>query len=224
MLFFDDFESGDFSLWDDAVPTWGVEVFNSSTYAHEGDHFAFMAGSEDVSGFGPHESYLFKILSFDNPIRPGAVLEFYVRLKGFTFPQKLASGFDDIQAYDLFAIEVSDLNSHFWFQELTYFNQISGYFHIRVPLLSFAGSDMVRIRLIANFPTTTYNPQPWNNSEPMVFIDDLSVYDYCYEPTPTTTPTSPPQPYIPATSSEGIGLTLFIIGLLILVPIVRRAL
>ncbi len=223
-LFFDDFESGDFSLWDSAVPTWGVEVYDNSTYAHSGDRFAYFAGCEEVVGEGPHESSIFKILSFDSPIRPGAVLEFYVRLKNFIFPQKLGgSGFDDPQPYELFLVEISDLNGHFWFHEYSYFDQENDYFHVRVPMNSFAGSDNVRIRLIANYPVTVNDPPPWDNSEPMVFVDDLLVYDFCYEPTPTPTPTPPPQPFIPTTSSSGLSVMLVIIGIMIAIPIIRRA-
>ncbi|MBN1880093.1 VWA domain-containing protein [bacterium] len=222
-LFFDDFETGDFSLWDNAVPTWGVEVYDSSSYAHQGDQFAFFAGSEESSGFGSNESYMFKILSFNNPIRPGANLEFYVRLKGFIFPQKgVSNGLDDPQAYDLFIVEVTDENSHFWFHEYSFFDQQDDYFQVRVPLYDFAGSETVRIRLISNYPVTVHDPDPWDNSEPMVFVDDFLVFDYCYEPTPTPTSTPPPQPSIPATSSKGIGITLLIIGLLIAIPVIRR--
>lgn len=224
-LFFDDFETGDFSLWDNAIPTWGAQVYSNNSYAHNGDHFAFLAGCEEEVGFGPHNSYLFRILSLDEPVRPGAVLEFYVRLKNFIFPQKFGggSGFDDPQEYDLFMIEITDLNGHFWFDEFTFFDMKDDYFQVRAPMQAFAGSDQVRIRLLANFPITTHDPDPWDSVEPMVFLDDVMVYDFCYEPTPTPTPTPPPYPYIPATSSKGIAVTLLIIGIMIAIPIIRRA-
>lgn len=224
VLFFDDFESGDFSNWDDDFPDWGLQVWDDSDFARSGDFFSYFAGGEDPFDFDANEGSLTKILDFDNPIRPGAALEFYLHLKGFSFPQKAAGpkDLDDPDPYDKFIVEVSDENNHFWFQEFTYFNLTNDYVHIRVALDQFAGSEMVRIRFLSSFPVTVYDPAPSSN-EPMAFVDDIMVYDYCYEGTPTPTPTFTPGPHIPATSRSGLGLGLILVTLLMLIPIIRKA-
>jgi len=222
LLFEDDFESGDFSYWDAAEPIWGLEIMNDSSLAHSGDYFSYFAGCEETSGFGPNEAYMLKLIDLNNPIRQGALLEFYLRLKGFSFPQKLSKAGRDVpEDHDLFIVEVSDLNGHFWFQEYNYFDAEDDYIHVRASMRDFAGSDVVRIRLLTSFPVTVHDPSPSSN-EPMVFIDDIMIYDFCYEPTPTPTPTSPPGPPIPATSRQGAGIMLLIIGALMIIPLVRR--
>ncbi|MCD4652654.1 VWA domain-containing protein [bacterium] len=222
LLFYDDFESGDFSLWDDFDPIWGLQIWNDSALAHQGDYFSYFAGCEETSEFGPNEAYLLKILNLDNPIRPGAVLEFYLRLKGFSFPQKVANaGKDDPQDHDMFIVEVSDLNGHFWFERYDFFDVQDDYFHVRVSMRDFAGSDVVRIKLSSSIPITVHDPPP-SGGEPMVFVDDIAIYDYCYDPTPTPTPTPTSGPPIPATSKHGAGLLLLLISILIVLPLMRK--
>ena len=88
--------------------------------------------------------------------------------------------------------------------------------------MSFAGSDIVRIGLKSFFPVTVANPLPSSN-EPMAFVDELMVYDYCYEPTPTPTATPPlPRP-IPATSRHGVIFVVLLISAMMIVPILRRS-
>lgn len=224
-LMFDDFEMGDFVEWDGHGPDWGVKVFEDSNYAHDGDYFAYFAGCMDdpPDGYGPSEAHLIKFLDFSDPIKPGAVLECYIRLKGLAAPQKSGGGSKDGEPYDLFMIEITDENNNYTLDQLSFFDQTNKYFHYRKSLQQFAGSQYVRIRFFSYFPVTIYNPQP-SSSEPMVFIDDLIVYDYCYEPTPTPTPTPAPPPPIPTTSPKGVGLTLLIIGILIGIPVLRKAL
>ncbi|MBN1296017.1 VWA domain-containing protein [bacterium] len=222
VLFFDDFESGDFSLWESSGPTWGLQAHLNNALAFSGNYFAYFAGSENPVGFGFNEASMLKIIDFSSPVRPGAVLEFYVRLKGFSFPQMLdKSGFDDPNEYDLFIAEVSDGNGHFTYVPLDYSDVKDDYFHVRMSLMDFAGSMAVRIRLLSYFPVTVFNPDPSSN-EPMVFIDDVMVFDYCYDNTPTPTPTQPQGPIIPATSRNGLGIIILAITMLIGVPLIRR--
>ncbi|HPQ39879.1 MAG TPA: VWA domain-containing protein, partial [bacterium] len=222
-LFYDDFETGDFSLWDSAQPAWGVHVFNDSNYSYAGDYFAYFAGSELPSVFGYNEGSTIKIIDFSDPIRPGAVLEFYVRVKGFSFPQKSnKSGLDDPDQYDIFLAEVSDFYGNFVYQALDYSDMTDDYIQVRLPLTVFAGSDAVRIRLLSYYPVTVHDPDPSSN-EPMAFVDEVLVWDFCYAATPTPTPTQPQGPIIPATSPRGIGIILLIVSILLVVPLIRRA-
>lgn len=221
-LFYDDFETANFNMWDSAGPTWGVSVYADSDYAYAGDYFAYFAGSElPPPEFGYNEGSVVKFLNFADPIRPGAVLECYVRIKGFSFPQKDGKPeLDD--PYDIFIVEVSDFNGHFVYKDLDYQDMQDDYFQVRLPLTDFAGSDAVRIRMLSYFPVTVQDPPPSSN-EPMAFLDEVLVWDFCYAPSPTPTPTDPMGPIIPSTSSRGIGVILMIISILIVIPLLRRA-
>lgn len=224
-LMFDDFEAGNFDEWDYHDPNYGVKISKNANYAHSGEYFAFFAGCEPGSpgGLGTNEAVMLKRLDFSDPIRPGAVLEFYMMIKGFVAPQK--SGRDIQLPYDMFTIEITDEHSRRIVDQYAYGDlPIGKYFHYRKSLQPFAGSNQVRIRLLTYFPVTTVDPHPDDSGEPMVFIDDVLVYDYCYEPTPTPTATPVPPPPIPSTSPRGIGLALLIIGLIIGLPMLRKVL
>lgn len=227
-LMFDGFESGAFGKWDYTAPSSGVKVHRNANFAHSGEYFAFFAGCEPGSpgGFGTNEAVLLKTFDFSDPIRPGAALEFYMMMKGFVAPQKSGTGGRDTQLpYDMFTIEVTDEFGHRIVDQYVYGDvPVGKYFHYRRSLQPFAGSKQVAVKLMTYFPETIVNPQPNNNNEPMVFIDDVLVYDYCYEPTPTPTNTPIPPPPIPSTSPRGIGLTLLIIGLIIGLPMLRKVL
>ncbi len=228
VVFFDDFEEGDFEKWDMAFPDSGIRVYNSATYAYDGDFFVLFGGCSHDEGQPPYEtcdeeSVMFVFLDFSDPVRQGPVLEMYLRHVNFAFPMK--SGGGDPTIYDRIIIDVMDENGRRTFKEINHISHgqsANDYLHIRMCLQQFAGSEQVRVRLTSYFPFTFPDPHPWGG-EPMVFVDDILVYDYCYDPTPTPTPApAPPQP-IPATGRGGIGLTLIIIGLLILVPMLRKA-
>lgn len=227
-LMYDDFESGSFQEWDYHEPNSGVKIYRNANYAHSGEYFGFFAGCPAGSpgGLGTNEAVMLKMLDFSDPIRPGAALEFYMMIKGFIAPQKSGTGGRDIQhPYDMFTIEITDEHNHRIVDQFVYGDvPVGKYFHYRTSLQPFAGSKHVAIKLLTYFPVTTVDPQPGDNSEPMVFIDDVLVYDYCYEATPTPTATPVPPPPIPSTSPRGIGLTLLIIGLIIGLPMLRKVL
>jgi hypothetical protein len=230
VVFYDDFESGDFSNWDAAEPDSGVRIYHSETYSNSGEYFVLFGGCEpsnekrdDDICYG--ESTMFVFLDFSDPeVRRGPALELYLRPLNLSGAQKSGG---EYELDDKIIVDVADEHGNRTSQEFnalnTYGHNSEHYMHVRMCLKDFAGSEQVRVRFRSYFPFTIENPQPWGN-EPMIFVDDVLVYDYCYDPTPTPTPAPvPPQP-IPATGRGGIGLALLVIGLLILAPMLRKAL
>jgi hypothetical protein len=223
VLFEESFESGSFAAnWDPSSgPDWAVRVLDNPSYSYEGDKCAYFAGCDEPDCHGENEAHILKIISLDNPIHPGAVLEFYVRLKDLVSPQLAVEDKSRTTDIDMFIVEIHGTNNY---QAYTYTEaeMQADYFQVRLSLMDFAGDNDVRIGFGTLFPSTLYNPQPYSH-EPMVFLDKIRVTDYCYNPTPTPTMTPTPVPWIPA--STPTGTIVMIIGisiLMIILPFLRR--
>ncbi len=220
--FFDEgFETGDFTLWEDSGPSNMVQVLNDDEYAFDGDACAYFAGADE--DLGTHEAHLIKTLNFRDPMRQGPAILFYMKMRNFVWPNK-KDGAKDTQG-DHFWLYVNSPGSgidpvvveytasdQFIHGDGVWFQQI-------VDLSQFSGQETVNIQFVSYYPVTNQVVEPDDDYEPMVFLDNISVEDFCYDGTPT--PTNTPKP-VPSSSPTSITFLLILLSAALVIPILKR--
>ena len=225
------FESGLLDNFDSYGPSNQIRILSDSAengdYAYEGNYCVFFAGS-DVE-LGPSEAHMMKVVNLADPSRPGAVLDYMIKLKNLRRPEKIASSGPRATPTagnyeDRFLVAVEDDPA-----PVAYYSVVDQYqhgedvwFHGQVDLSPWKGQEFVRIYFRSDYPLTNPNVDPDDPIEPMVFLDNIRIIDYCYEGSPTPTVTSPPPPRLPASSPVSIVLILFLISSVIIFPVFRR--
>ncbi len=217
LIFSDGFEGDNFDNWDEASPEWGLQILHDRNFTCWGAGTAYFAGAGQGIYDGIHHAILKNNLDFSNPYRYGAVLEFYVSVQNFIQPQKADSKtFEQYQ--DSFAIQIISDN-HYTFEVYQAEEESDSYFHEQISLHEFAGDSNVTIIFSSYFPVTTEAPSPWS-TEPMVFLDEVRIRDYCFDATPTPIPV--PCPVIPAMSAAGAIILIVIISVFFISPTLRK--
>ncbi|MBN1550594.1 hypothetical protein JW979_03955, partial [bacterium] len=121
-VFFETFESGDFSQWESYGPSGHLRVLADANHAFHGTHCLMMAGAD--AELYPNEGHVDKYLNFAQPLRPGAFLDYHVKMRNFADPEK-ADGKVNRDLGDRFIVEVYGSSS----VEVKEYSAIDMYYH-----------------------------------------------------------------------------------------------